>query len=208
VCEVGAGANPALDENFVKLRGLTYLAVDQDESELEKSERSNVSVLDICAPDLAIPGAPYDLIYSRMTAEHFRDARAAHKNIYRALKPGGFALHSFATLFALPFVINRLFPDGLSDLLLNTVRPRTNKYKFDKFKAYYSHCRGPIKGQIDFFTGLGYEVCEYYGYFGHTYYAKKLPLLDRLHRMKTNWLLKNPIAALTSYATVILRRPA
>jgi hypothetical protein len=28
VCEVGAGANPALDENFVKLRGLTYLAVD------------------------------------------------------------------------------------------------------------------------------------------------------------------------------------
>jgi hypothetical protein len=54
---------------------------------------------------------------------------------------------------------------------------------------------------------MGYEVVEYYGYFGHTYYAKKLPLLDWAHRLKTKWLLSRPIPGLTSYATVILRRP-
>jgi SAM-dependent methyltransferase len=206
VCEVGAGANPALDENFIAREGLTYIALDEHESELEKAKRSDVAVFDICAPDADIPGAPYDLVYSRMTAEHFRDADAAHRNMFRALRPGGFALHSFATLYSLPFLANRLIPDGFSELMLSKVRPR-DKYKMDKFRAYYSRCRGPVKGQIMFFEKLGYEVSEYYGYFGHTYYAKKLPWLHKLHRMKTDWLLEHPIPALTSYATVMLRRP-
>ncbi len=149
-------------------------------------------MLDICTPDSQIPGAPYDLIFSRMTAEHFRDAEAAHANIFRALRPGGLALHSFATLYSLPFVANRFMPDQLSERLLNTVRPR-DKYKLDKFKAYYSRCRGPVKGQLDFFQNLGYEVAEYRGYFGHTYYAKKLPVLHKLHSLKTRWLLRNPV---------------
>jgi len=98
-------------------------------------------------------------------------------------------------------------PDRLSDMLLNLLRPRTNRHQNEKFKAYYSRCRGPVKGQIEFFQGIGYEVVEYRGYFGHTYYAKRAPVLDWAHRLKTKWLLKKPIARLTSYATVLLRRP-
>jgi len=121
VCEVGAGANPALDSEFIAKEGLVYQALDEDASELEKAERTDVAVFDICAPNSEVPGGPYDLICSRMTAEHFRDAEAAHRNMFRALTPGGFAMHSFATLYSLPFLVNRLLPDGLSDLVLNTI---------------------------------------------------------------------------------------
>lgn len=183
------------------------MALDADASELQKSDRLHVAVADICQGGLEMPGAPYDLVCSRMTAEHFRDAEAAHRNIYRALRPGGFALHSFATLYSLPFLINRIAPDRLSDLLLDLFRPRTNRHQNEKFKAYYSRCRGPVRGQIEFFQGIGYEVVEYHGYFGHTYYAKRVPLLDWAHQLKTRWLLKRPLASLTSYATVLLRRP-
>jgi hypothetical protein len=126
--------------------------------------------------------------------------------MFEALAPGGWAVHSFATLYALPFVLNRVLPDRVSDFLFNRFSPR-NRERHDKFKAYYSHCRGPMESQLQFFRNLGYDIVEYRAYFGHNYYAPKLPLLHLVHRQTTNLLLKVPIAFFVSYATIILRRP-
>jgi len=206
VCEVGAGANPAISPDVVGRYGLQYQALDESEEEMLKSGMAETSVYDVCATDSIMPGAPYDLIFSRMTAEHFRDPNHAYSNMFRSLAPGGLAVHCFATLYALPFVLNRMLPDRLSDFFFNRFAPR-DREQHDKFKAYYSYCRGPQRRQIQFFNGLGYEVLEYRAYFGHRYYAPRLPLLHFLHQKKTNLLLKAPIAFLTSYATIILKRP-
>ena len=205
VCEIGAGANPAIGRDAIRKYGLTFRAVDQMEGELLKSGMAETSVYDVCAAD-PVPGAPYDLIFSRMTAEHFRNPERAYANMFEALAPGGLAVHSFATLYALPFVLNRLLPDRVSDFLFNRFSPR-DRERHDKFKAYYSHCRGPMESQLQFFRNLGYDIVEYRAYFGHNYYAAKLPLLHLVHRQTTNLLLKVPIAFFVSYTTIILRRP-
>ena len=206
VCEIGAGGNPAISQDAVRKHGLLFRAVDEAEGELVKSGRTETLVYDVCAPENPLPDAPYDLIFSRMTAEHFREPEHAYRNMFKALTPGGLAVHCFATLYALPFLLNRLLPDRLSDFLWSRFSPR-DRERHDKFKAYYSHCRGPLESQIQFFRRLGYDVVEYRAYFGHKYYTYKLPLLDLVHRQKTKFLLKTPIAFFTSDATIILRRP-
>jgi hypothetical protein len=163
-------------------------------------------VCDVCEENAEIPGAPYDLIFSRMTAEHFRDSGRAYGNMLRALSPGGLSVHCFATLYALPFVLNRVLSDGVASFLYERFALR-DRERHDKFRAYYSRCRGPRQDQIRFFQEIGYEVLEYRAHFGHNYYAPRLPLLHVLHRAKTSLLLKMPIPLFTSYATVILRRP-
>jgi SAM-dependent methyltransferase len=205
VCEIGAGANPAIGLDTIRKHGLMFQASDQLPEELLKSGTSQTAVYDVCA-DTPVPGGPYDLIFSRMTAEHFRDPKRAYSNMFHALQPGGLAVHSFATLYALPFVLNRILPDPVSDFLFRRFAPR-DRERHDKFKAYYSYCRGPLEGQIQFFRNLGYDILEYRGYFGHNYYAPKLPLLHAIHRQATKLLLKVPIAWFVSYATIILRRP-
>jgi hypothetical protein len=206
VCEVGAGANPALSPDVVRRYGLYYRATDESSSEMQKSGMAETAVCDVCQQDAAIPGAPYDLIFSRMTAEHFRDSASAFRNMLRALAPGGLSVHCFATFYTLPFVLNRVLSDGLANFLYERFALR-DREKHDKFKAYYSRCRGPRAGQIRFLQEIGYEVLEYRAHFGHNYYAPRLPLLHALHRAKTNLLLRMPLPLFTSYATIILRRP-
>ena len=207
VCEIGAGANPALGLDAIRRHGLQFRAVDEVEDELAKSGIRQTSVYDVCKPGAGVPGAPYDLIFSRMTAEHFRDPRHAYLNMLQALVPGGLSVHCFATLYALPFVVNRVIPDRLSNFLWDHFAPR-DRERHAKFKAYYSHCRGPIESQRQFYQSLGYEIVEYRGYFGHNYYEPRFPFLHRLHRCTANLLLKIPVALFTTYATVILRRPS
>lgn len=206
LCEVGAGANPAIRPEFVRAHRLHYKAVDSSSGEVLKSRRAEASVFDVCVPNTTLPDGPFDLICSRMTAEHFQNSEHAYRNMLNALAPGGLSVHSFATLYISPFLLNRILPGLVSDLLLNLFAPR-NRERHDKFKAYYSHCRGPLPSQLAFFRQLGYEIVEYRAYFGHRYYEAKLPLLHYVQQKVTRLLLKAPKALFTSYATVILRRP-
>src|ERR1700745_2191713 len=96
VCEIGAGATPALADETIRRRGLTFRAVDEVEDELLKSGRNQTTVYDVCQPGAPVPGAPYDLVFSRMTAEHFREPRNAYRNMLQALVPGGLSVHCFA----------------------------------------------------------------------------------------------------------------
>jgi hypothetical protein len=57
------------------------------------------------------------------------------------------------------------------------------------------------------FETIGFEVCEYVGYFGHGYYRYRLAFLDRLEHAKSKWLVRHPIPFLTSYASIVLRKP-
>jgi len=210
VLEVGSGANPSLSPAEVDRRGLRYTTNDRLASELAKADPAyDTLLLDMAtaSPD-ELPRAAFDLVFSRMVNEHVVNGERYHRNIFHLLRPGGVTAHCFSTLYALPFVLNRLLPEQLTGRMLDVFNSR-DRYQHDKFAAHYSWSRGPTKRMIKRLSGLGYEIVEYRGYFGHDYYSHPLlSPLGALEEAKAEWLCEHPIPALTSYAVAILRRPA
>ena len=139
-----------------------------------------------------------------MLAEHITDPLQFHKNVLSCLANNGLAVHYFPTLYTLPFFANYIMPERLADILLHMFETR-DRFQHAKFPAYYRWCRGPTHKQIQRFVSLGYEVVEYRGFFGHGYY-QKIKVLDKINRIKTNYLLKHPNPIFTSYAYVVLRK--
>lgn len=205
ICEVGGGANPALPLEYANAAHLRYCLLDIAPTELAKAPAGyDKIVADICGETIPV-GGPFDLIFSKMLAEHVRDPRRFHRNVYALLRPGGIAFHFFPTLYALPLIANRLLPERIGTVAQRFFSPR-DSVKEGKFPAYYHWCRGPNQAQIRRFEDLGYEVEEYAGFFGHGYYDK-IPLISALHRLATRWLVQHPVRWFTSVAFLILRRP-
>lgn len=209
ILEVGSGANPTLPPEFVQAGGYSYVTSDVSPKELEKANAVfERLVLDMSAEtvDPTLIGS-FDCILSRMVGEHVSDGFQYHKNIYKLLRPGGISAHCFSTLWALPFIANRMLPESAGGILQSTFGPR-DQYRSAKFKAYYSWSRGPSRMMVKRFEQLGFEIIRYTGYFGHRYYAERLPWLHELEMLKTRVLLKHPFPQLCSYATLVLRKPA
>jgi SAM-dependent methyltransferase len=207
VAELGGGANPILaDERwgFAPHR----IVVDISAEELAKAGGGvETRVLDLCQP---IPDGrnAYDIVFSKMLCEHVPDGRAFHQNCFDLLKPGGLAVHYFPTLYTLPFVLNRLIPEKTARKLLRKIQPgRIDDPKHEKFPAYYRWTTGPTKRAIRRFQSVGFELEQWNGAFGHYYYSLVKPL-DALEQTKSRFLVKHPVPALTSFAVVVLRKPA
>lgn len=197
-CEVGAGAAPVLCEGS--------LLVDRSASELAKAPAAyRTLVADAASGHLAIAG-PFDLIISRMTAEHVSDPAAFHRSIRAALAPGGVALHLFPTLWWPTFVLSRLLPERLSDRIVAVLQPHRRMHTDQaKFPALYRWCRGPTERQLCRLEAAGFAVVRYTGYFGQPDYVRRLVLLRDVDRAATRRLLARPRRWLTSYALVELR---
>ena len=204
VCEVGGGANPALPLAYVTARNLRYCLLDIAPQELAKAPSGyDKIVADICSETVPL-GGPFDLVFSKMLAEHVREPRTFHRNVFGLLRRGGVAFHFFPTLYALPLLANRLLPERLSALAQRLFSPR-DPVKDGKFPAYYRWCRGPTTTQMRRFEELGYVVEAYTGFFGHDYY-ERIPVLRSVHRAMTGLLLRHPVPWLTSVAYLVLRK--
>jgi len=109
--------NPMLTTDFISSRNLDYVILDISENELGKApDQYKKLAQDIMANDLSSTER-FDLVFTRMLAEHVKDGELLHRNVYSLLNPGGFAVHFFPTLYAVPFLVNRLLPETLSALL-------------------------------------------------------------------------------------------
>ncbi len=208
ILEVGAGANPLFPEAFLVEHRLEYTALDISATELAKAPACyQKMVADICDADLAV-SQQFDFVFSRMLAEHVPDGEAFHRNVFRLLAPGGQAFHFFPTMWAPPFVLNRILPERLADSLLHFFQRGREKHgRLGKFPAYYSWCRGPTDSQIARFKSLGYQVASYVGYFGHRGYYVKFPPLLKIHDAISRWLMAHPQPLLTSFAYLTLEKP-
>lgn len=205
VCEIGAGSRPLFDLDLATRLDLRYTLLDISAEQMAQAPAGyQKQVCDIGARTLAVGPRRYDLMFSRMLCEHVADGEQMHRNVLAMLRPGGVAVHFMPTLYALPFVVNRLLPERLGQRLLAAVSPLSRGRL--KFPAYYSWCRGPTPAALAAFQRLGYEIVQYKGFFGHGYY-QPLPPLFTLHAKLTQFLLDHPQPALTSYAWVTLRRP-
>src|SRR5258708_14018648 len=70
VCEIGAGANPALTKEFVEEHRIDYTALDAEASEMSKaSYKPKLVVCDICRAD-NVPAATFSLAFNRMSFDH------------------------------------------------------------------------------------------------------------------------------------------
>jgi hypothetical protein len=214
ICEIGGGANPALPIDFVREHELDYTIVDISQAELDKAPPGYRKVrADITDPHHGIEG-PFDLVFSMWCAEHVRSGETFHRHVYQLLGDGGRALHLFPTLFAPPFVLNRLVPEWLSAGLLMLLQPhREAEGDHGKFPAYYSWCRGPSAGQIRRLQRLGYTIDEYAAFFGHSGqvafgagYLDRIGPLRKLHEWFSRRLARRPVWWLTTFAFVVLAK--
>jgi uncharacterized UPF0146 family protein len=209
VCELGAGANPALTPRDVRELGLDYVLVDADAEELDKAGAGYTKVVaDVTTPGIEL-GGPYDVVFSKTLLEHLRDPEAFHRNVFELLAHGGKALHFFPTLYAPPFLLNRLLPEGLTSRVLARAQPgREHEGERRKFRAYYRWCRGPVARQIARFERIGYTVELYVGFFGQSGYFERAPSLKRADEAIARFLVRHPQPWFTSYAHVVLAKRA
>jgi len=208
VCEIGGGANPSLTIDFIKRNKINYTILDISQEELDKAPAEFMKIhASIENVDCTINANRFDLVFSKMVAEHIKDDNAFHRNIFSMLKDGGVAIHFIPTLWALPYIINLLIPERIAYKILLWIDPnRKANGKFGKFPAYYRSCQGPTNRQQQKLQSFGYKIIEYKGFFGHAYYYQKWKVICSIHKRFANFLVRHPISYLTSYAYVVLQK--
>jgi SAM-dependent methyltransferase len=206
VCEVGGGANPAVELDFIERHRLKYTLLDISQHEMDKAPSGYKTVCANICNKAELPGERFDFVFTKMLAEHVESGKDFHQNVFDLLAPGGYAFHYFPTLFAPPFLINRFAPERLAGAALDVFSPR-DKVRRAKFPAYYSWCYGPTKSQISKFQSIGYEVVSYKGFFGAMRYYERVPFGFKISKAVAEYLARNPVPAFTSFAQVLLRKP-
>ncbi len=205
ILEIGGGANPVLSKKFVQQTKIEYTVNDIEATELAKMKTPfPTDLTNFATADFEMKNT-YDFIFSKMVMEHVEEAALFHRNIFQALRPGGYAFHFFPCLGTLPLVINYYLKESIARKILPFFQNR-NLNQHDKFPAFYHWCEGPTPNNIKRFEKLGFELKAYYGFYGHQYY-KVIPPLHYLEQLKAKLLLKYPQAKLCVNAFIVLKKP-
>jgi SAM-dependent methyltransferase len=199
ILELGGGRWPSfrLSELPKNLRSYTVNDVSSEELSLVPDDY-RTACFDVSGDASAFEGR-YDVVFSRFLAEHVKDGRAMHRNVHKVLKPGGVAFHLIPTLYALPFVINRLLPERIGQKVLDIFSSR--REISPKFPAYYSQCYGDTAGMRRLFKNIGYERVEIRNFYGHFYY-EEIPGLRELERWFSELAARHQWSAVSSYAYI------
>jgi SAM-dependent methyltransferase len=175
IADLGGGANPLLDDEFIRRNGIDYYLIDISKDELEKANPSYRKIqLDITSRDEILEVqlcGRFELVFSHMFLEHIADPQRAHSNIHKMLASGGLSIHFYPSPNNLPLLMNRLMPERLSGFLLKLAQPWRHLHTTEqKFKAYYRRCGAPSMKLRRFYDGIGFKVLRHTGYVGHEYY--------------------------------------
>lgn len=205
VCDLGGGSRPLLTLEEVAELGLDYTILDISQEQLDRAPEAYGKVrADICEAVTTLgPSERFDLMFSKMVAEHVRDGEAMHRNVFALLRPGGIAFHFFPTLFSPVFVVNRVLPERLARPLCHTAFSKEK----EKFPARYSKCYGPTASMRRLFERIGYEILEHRPFYRSGYFAR-VPVLRELDDLLGAWAARRNSPWLCSYAYLVLRKPA
>lgn len=205
VCDIGGGRNPLLSPEQVGELGLRYTVLDISQGELDLAPPQFDTVCADIAGETFDTENAFDFMFSKFVAEHVQSGERLHRNVFRALKPGGVALHYFPTLYCVPFVVNRIIPETLGSRILDVVLPR-DRSREEKFPARYSWTRGPTDRQLDRLQTVGFEVLEYTAGFGHDYY-RRIPMVRSVAERWFRTAERHEWYTFSSFAVVALRKP-
>lgn len=199
VLELGGGRWPSFPLSELPNNLRSYTVNDVSEHELSLvPEGYDKACFDVSGDASAFEGR-YDVVFSRFLAEHVRDGKAMHRNVHQVLKPGGVAFHLIPTLYALPFVINRLLPEQVGQKVLDIFSPR--REISPKFPAYYSQCHGDTPSMRRMFHEIGYDRVEIQNFYGHFYY-ERIPGLRNLEKWFAGLASKKQWSSVSSYAYI------
>lgn len=206
--EIGGGRDPLFTPQEARDLGLAVTVNDIDPHELSQAPAEFGRALFDVAGDLATAGVrtnAYDLIFSRMVMEHVRDVPRAWRNCHALLAPGGIALAFFPTLYAPPFIINRLIPEALSARILRLFFPDRHEGVQPKFPALYDHCRGGDRVLGRVFDSIGYSESLVVPFWNHGYF-RAIPGLRELDRAFQNLARQRNWRAFTTYVYALARK--
>jgi SAM-dependent methyltransferase len=173
VVDIGAGRQWHFPPYYKDWYRIHLIGLDIDRNEMTGNdvldEKIDGDVVD------HVPFAPgsIDLFMVHSGIEHFSDTERAMRNLFAALRPGGFLLAEFPNRFAHFAIMNRLFPPALSHWLLDNflgtsaeslgVKTYYNNTSYSKFKNV---CKNVGFKQLYFVPG----------YYGSFYFEFFVPL--------------------------------
>ena len=205
ILEVGGGRSPMLSQDQVAALDARYTVNDISARELEQAPKWVSRLHGDIADAGLLQGAEsgkYDLIFSRMVFEHVRDPKQAYANIASLLSVGGVAVNAIPTLYASPFLLNRMLPQGLSARLLKRFDPKRNPEEVPKFPAYYRWCTSTEATRRKL-EKVGFQTAQLVPFYGHDYYSG-FPVLRDLVIGARQLAASRDWRPLSTYALVIV----
>jgi len=199
ILELGAGRFPSFWISEMPKTIGSYTVNDISEEELSRLPEGYEKACFDVSGDAANFRDTYDVVFSRFLAEHVPDGEAMHRNVFSVLRKGGTAFHLIPTLYAFPFVINKLLPERLTAKLLSVFSP--GRAISPKFPAYYSACYGSPARMTALLKSMGYSHVEVRNFYGHFYY-EKIPGLKEVHEQFSALAAQRNWSVLSSYAYI------
>lgn len=204
ILELGGGRQPSFALSQMPSNISSYTVNDIDPAELAlTSDDYDKACFDVTG-DVSEFAGQFDVVFSRTLIEHVKDGRKMHRNVLSLLKPGGVAFHMAPTLYAPPFVVNKLLPEQLSQQVLYALFPNRGEEK-SKFPAYYSWCFGNRNKMKRMLDETGYSETHIRTFYGHGYF-EKVPVIRAIDSAFSAMFAKNDWSTFGSYAHIIAYR--
>ncbi|MBY6243628.1 bifunctional 2-polyprenyl-6-hydroxyphenol methylase/3-demethylubiquinol 3-O-methyltransferase UbiG [Methylosinus sp. Sm6] len=204
--EIGGGRDPLFRPDEGAAHGFDVTLNDISAHELSRLPSGySTALCDIAGEDAkSVLGAErYDIAYSRMVMEHVPNVARMWENIAYTLAPGGVAFSFFPTLYAPPFVLNRLIPEKISRWLLETVFPhRKEEGDNPKFPAYYDYCFSDEAKIVPMLKRAGFSEVAVLPFWGYSYFWK-FPGVKQIDAVFTKIARERQWRAASSFAYVI-----
>lgn len=205
ILELGGGRYPFYTHGKFPESINSYTVNDIDQSELDAGPGGyKTACFDVCG-DVSKFENKYDVIISRMFAEHVADGKAMHSNCLKLLKPGGIAFHYNPKLYSLPFFANLILPEAISRAILFTFKPKTGSGERTKFPVHYSLCRGTSASMESKIQALGYSEVQVIPFYGHNYYSH-IPPLQPFEKFFTSLTMKKNWSFFSTFVYTLARR--
>lgn len=201
ICDIGGGKKPCLPVSVVDELGLDYYVVDVSKTELDGAD-ARYNKIHSAIEDLQ-GDEQFDLMFSNMVFEHIEDNLKAYKIVYRALKPGGMCVNLHPTLFALPFVLNKILPEKLGWHILSFFVSERKKPS-SKFPAFYSLCR-VTRAVEENLLSTGFRDVRLVPFYGHPYY-REIPFAHWLQQKFANVCRRMDLRLLASYCITVVKK--
>jgi SAM-dependent methyltransferase len=204
--EVGGGRAPLFTVQEASALGLDITVNDIDAAELSRAPPGfRRASYDIAGKLPSDERDRYQLCFSRMVFEHVNNAHVAWRNVYEILKPDGLAIAFIPTLYATPFLINRVLPETISTRILSSLFPSRNIDAIPKFPAKYDWCVASTSLLTSRLRRIGFREVLVLPFWTHNYFAR-IPILRSAEQALQLLARKLDLRFLSSYAYVVARK--